>query len=225
MNGLIFDFDGLMIDTEMPEFQAWSEIYREMGFQLPFNEWVKCIGTSFNAFDPVIYLERLTGSSIEGQALKIRQEEISHSISSQQPLLPGIKDYLEFARRQDIKVGLASSSSRKWVMDHLERRSIVHYFDCICTREDVLRVKPEPDLYIAALECMGLEAKNAIAFEDSPNGIQAAKAAGLFCVAIPNQLTARLDINSADLILNNLSDMPLEEMLEHFFALSNPGEV
>ena len=87
------------------------------------------------------------------------------------------------------------------------------HFDAIKTSADVERVKPDPALYLAALDALGLDATEAIALEDSPNGIAAAKAAGLFCVAIPNAMTHDLDVSAADLRLASLADLPLAELL------------
>jgi len=112
-----------------------------------------------------------------------------------------------------LKVGVASSSTRDWVRGHLERLGILDSFDCLRCRDDVASAKPEPDLYLAVLECVGVLAAEAIAIEDSPNGVLAAKRAGMRCVAIPNSITARLDLGRADLILDSLADVTLPELL------------
>ena len=93
-------------------------------------------------------------------------------------------------------------------------RGIRGDFDCACCREDVARTKPYPDLYLAALACLGVSALETVALEDSPNGIAAAKRAGLRCVAIPNSITAQLDLSQADVILGSLAEVSLAELLE-----------
>src|SRR5260370_40757988 len=100
-----------------------------------------------------------------------------------------------------MKVGVASSSSRDWVHGHLERLGILDLFDCLCSRDDVEHVKPAPDLYLAVLACLGVNAYEAVALEDSPNGILSAQHAGLRCVAVPNPITADLDLSEARLEL------------------------
>jgi beta-phosphoglucomutase-like phosphatase (HAD superfamily) len=112
-----------------------------------------------------------------------------------------------------LKVGVASSSTRDWVRGHLARLGILESFDCLRCRDDVASAKPEPDLYISVLECLGVLASEAIAVEDSPNGVMAAKRAGLRCVAIPNSITARLDLGQADMVLGSLADLTLAELL------------
>ncbi len=131
-----------------------------------------------------------------------------------QQLLPGVIEYLVAARQLGLKTAVASSSTRKWVMDHLNRFGIGGHFDAIVCREDVKRTKPDPDLYLTALRRLGVQPDEAIAFEDSTNGIHAAKAAGLFCVAVPNLLTADLDLTKADLRLLSLDAMPLRDVIK-----------
>ena len=113
-----------------------------------------------------------------------------------------------------LRLGVASSSTNEWVKGHLARLGILESFDCIRCRDDVANAKPEPDLYLAVLECLGVRASEAIAIEDSPNGVLAAKRAGLRCVAIPNSITAQLDLGQADLLLGSLDEVTLAELLE-----------
>ena len=135
-----------------------------------------------------------------------------------QKLLPGVVEHLEAAKSIGLKLGVASSSTRDWVTGHLARLGILGRFDCVRCRDDVANAKPDPDLYIAVLECLGVLASEAIAVEDSPNGVMAAKRAGLRCVAIPNSITARLDLGQADVILGSLADVTLAELLRRVAA-------
>ncbi len=111
-------------------------------------------------------------------------------------------------------MALRWSSSRDWVKGHLERLGIVDLFDCLRARDDVEHVKPEPDLYLASLDCLGVVAAEAVAIEDSPNGITAAKSAGLRCVVVPNSITAGLDLSQADLRLASLAEITLPQLLD-----------
>jgi HAD superfamily hydrolase (TIGR01509 family) len=131
-----------------------------------------------------------------------------------QPLLPGVAGLVDSARAHGLKVGVASSSSREWVDGHLRRLGMLDRFDCVRTRDDVKNVKPEPELYLAVIDCLGVPAADALAIEDSPNGITAAKLAGLPCVAVPNPITSGLDLSEADLQLSSLADVTLSELLE-----------
>ncbi|MGQ9477993.1 MAG: HAD family hydrolase [Candidatus Bipolaricaulia bacterium] len=224
IRGLIFDFDGLILDTELPTYLAWEEICLAHGCHLPLEVWAACIGTS-REFDVLGYLEARLGRRVERAALAARRRERELELIAQQGLLPGVRDYLAEARRLKLKLGLASSSSRAWVMAHLERLGLEGEFDSLKCAEDVGvgRAKPEPDLYWAVLAELGLLPEEAIALEDSPNGILAARRAGLFCVAVPNPLTRRLSLDGADMRLDSLRDLPLEALLREVQRLRLRG--
>ncbi len=219
IKALVFDFDGLIVDTEVPIFRAWQRIYREHGQDLPLQQWLTIIGTASGPFDPVIDLAKKTGAKLDEQELKALEVLYYQEATALQQLLPGVIDYLVAARQLGLKTAVASSSTRKWVMDHLNRLGIGGRFDAIICREDVKRTKPDPDLYLTALQRLGVQPAEAIAFEDSSNGIHAAKAAGLLCVVVPNLLTVDLDLTEADLRLLTLEAMPLRDVIKEASAV------
>jgi len=223
IKALVFDFDGLIVDTEVPIFRAWQRIYREHGQELPLARWLTIIGTASGPFDPVIDLAKKTGAKLDGPELKALEVLYYQEATALQQLLPGVVDYLVTARQLGLKTAVASSSTRTWVMDHLNRFGIGGHFDAIVCREDVKRTKPDPDLYLTALQRLGARPDEAIAFEDSTNGIHAAKAAGLFCVVVPNLLTVDLDLTEADLRLLTLEAMPLPEVINQASAARKRG--
>ena len=223
IKALVFDFDGLIVDTEVPIFRAWQRIYREHGQELPLARWLTIIGTASGPFDPVIDLAKKTGAKLDGPELKALEVLYYQEATALQQLLPGVIDYLVTARQLGLKTAVASSSTRTWVMDHLNRFGIGGHFDAIVCREDVKRTKPDPDLYSTALQRLGARPDEAIAFEDSTNGIHAAKAAGLFCVVVPNLLTVDLDLTEADLRLLTLEAMPLREVINQASAARKRG--
>jgi HAD superfamily hydrolase (TIGR01509 family) len=223
IKALVFDFDGLIVDTEVPIFRAWQRIYREHGQELPLARWLTIIGTASGPFDPVIDLAKKTGAKLDGPELKALEVLYYQEATALQQLLPGVVDYLVTARQLGLKTAVASSSTRTWVMDHLNRFGIGGHFDAIVCREDVKRTKPDPDLYLTALRRLGAGPDEAIAFEDSSNGIHAAKAAGLFCVVVPNLLTVDLDLTEADLRLLTLEAMPLREVIDQASAARKRG--
>jgi HAD superfamily hydrolase (TIGR01509 family) len=213
IRALIFDFDGLILETEEPIYRSWKEVYEARGVALPFELWVKTVGSSNQAFHPQRYLEQRLGAPLPQDVLDRRIARRVELVLAE-PLMPGVADLAEAARAQGMKVGVASSSSRDWVRGHLERLGIVDLIDCLRTRDDVEHVKPDPDLYLASLDCLGVAAGEAVAIEDSPNGITAAKSAGLRCVVVPNSITAGLDLSQADLRLTSLADVTLPQLLE-----------
>jgi HAD superfamily hydrolase (TIGR01509 family) len=214
IKALVFDFDGLIVDTEVPIFRAWQRIYREHGHELPLDRWLTIIGTSSREFDPVKELGNRIGENLDEAALDTLERLYYAEATALQQLLPGVAEYLTVAHRLGLKTAIASSSTRKWVMEHLERFGIGGQFDAIVCREDVKKTKPDPELYRAALKRLDVQPDEAIALEDSSNGILAAKAAGLYCVVVPNLLTADLDLTEADLRLLSLEAMSLPALLE-----------
>jgi len=212
IRAIVFDFDGLILDTEGPEFQAWGEIYAAHGVRLDLATWAVCIGTA-NVFDPYADLEARVGRPVERDEVRARRRQRNHELLAVQEVQPGVVDYLARAKDLGLGLGVASSSPRSWVAGHLERLGLLESFDCLSCADDVDRVKPDPDLYLLALARLGVSANQAIALEDSPNGILAAKRAGIFCVAIPNPLTSQLSLDHADLRIRSLADVTLEDLL------------
>jgi HAD superfamily hydrolase (TIGR01509 family) len=213
IKGLIFDFDGLILDTEEPEYRAWQEIYAGFGQTLRFDDWAQTIGSNHDKFNPITHLEDTTGISLNYSKILNQQQQRSLRYVTKQKLLPGVMELITGAKQQGYKLAIASSSPWKWVGWNLTRFELLQTFSYICTGDDVERIKPEPDLFLCALYKMGLSSNEAIAFEDAPLGIQAAKEAGLTCIAIPNEMTRRLDVSKADLILDNL-ELPIENIIE-----------
>jgi HAD superfamily hydrolase (TIGR01509 family) len=213
IRALVFDFDGLILDTEMPAFQAWDEIFREHGVELSRERWFDYIGREGGWFDVYAHLEELTGRPVDREALKDRRAARRDELVAAQQLLHGVVDLFREAKAGGMKVGIASSSRRDWVCGHLERLAFMEGWDAIVCRDDVEHAKPAPDLYLRAAELLGVAPREAVALEDSPNGIRAAKAAGMWCIAVPNPLTSDLDHTQADVRLGSLADVPLEDLL------------
>src|SRR5438105_784230 len=213
IRAIVFDFDGLILDTEEPVYRSWLEVYEAHGEELPFERWVQIVGAPATGFHPQYPLEERLGRPLPKEVLDRRIGRRTEMILAQQ-LLPGVIPHLDAARGLGLKLGVASSSTAEWVRGHLVRLGILERFDCLRCRDDVAHAKPEPDLYVAVLDCLGVKAREAIAVEDSPNGIAAAKRAGMRCVAIPNSITAQLDLSEADLRLTSLAEMTLRQLLD-----------
>jgi HAD superfamily hydrolase (TIGR01509 family) len=204
--GFIFDFDGLLIDTETPEFIAWQEVYSDYGYVFPDDLWYKTIGSNQDAFEPVQHLLSLKSNEVTGENIRQQhQQKFQKRLEDALPL-EGVIDLLRFANSHAIKCAVASSANKKWVTSHLQKTNLLTYFAVICTQEDVKRVKPSPDLYLLAMQNLCIHPSEAVAFEDSPNGVTAAKAAGLYCVAVPNPTTRILSFHHADEVLPTLCE-------------------
>jgi HAD superfamily hydrolase (TIGR01509 family) len=210
---VIFDFDGLILDTETPILEAWKQAYREHGCELALEDWQHGLGTH-EGFDPFAQLERLSGRSLAREPLLERVRERNRRHCEAQGLLPGVAERLGEARALGLGAAVASSSSCAWVTGWLERFGLRPLLDCVCARDDVARVKPAPDLFLLAAERLAVPAAACLVFEDSPNGIRAARAAGMRCVAVPNAVTRNLALPEADLVLESLAELRLGQILE-----------
>ncbi len=213
IKGVIFDFDGLILDTEIPSFRAWQRIFARYGGVLTLAAWADYVGRAPEAFDPCDQLERATGREVDREAVQREELDLEMEMILAQPILPGVVAALDDAVRLGLRLGIASSSSRQWVLEHLARLGLDERFECVCCSDDVVHTKPAADLYLAALDGLDLRPEEAVALEDSPHGVRAAQAAGIFCVAIPNDLTRDFPLDHADLRLSSLEGVRLEELL------------
>jgi len=213
IRAIVFDFDGLILDTEEPIYRSWLEVYEAHGEALPFERWVQTVGSTTAEFHPQHHLEERLGRPLTQEVIERRIGRRTEMILAQQ-LLPGILQHVDAAKSLGLKLGVASSATRDWVRGHLDRLGILGRFDCVRCRDDVASAKPAPDLYIAVLDCLGVSPAEALALEDSPNGVIAAKRTGMRCVAIPNSITAQLDLSAADIVLPSLSEVTLPELLQ-----------
>jgi HAD superfamily hydrolase (TIGR01509 family) len=214
IRAIIFDFDGLILETEGPIFQSWQECYQELGGELSLEKWGTIIGMSEGVFDPFDDLEAQLGKTIDRAAIAPGRQARERELVAAQSVLPGVESYLRAAMEMGLKIGLASSSPCVWVEGHLKRLNLFDYFECIRASDDVKHTKPAPDLFLATLECLEVASKEAIVLEDSPNGVEAARKANIFVVAVPNDLTRQLDLDHANMRLDSLADMPLAELLQ-----------
>ena len=216
VRAFLFDFDGLILDTEFAARAGWERLYREHGHELPTDLWATLVGTTHAPWDPMGHLEELVGEPLERDALNERRYAHEIALIEAEELRPGIAEYLAAARQHGLRRAIVSSSNRAWVDMHLERLEEDAGWDAICTADrDPARAKPRPVLYLEALELLDVAAREAVAFEDSPNGVLAAKAAGVFCVAVPNNVTRDLGLDEAgaDLVLDSLAELPPETLL------------
>ena len=212
IRALVFDFDGLILETETPALESWAEIYREHGHEVPMDLWHGYIGSD-TGFDPAGHLAALVGEGFDRVATKARRDARKSELIAGLEVMVGVREYIEDAKRLGLRLAVASSSSRAWVLGHLERLRLNADWDAVRTSDDVARTKPAPDLYFSAVAALGVAPAEAVAFEDSANGIAAAKDAGLLCVAVPNALTAGMDLSRADLRLTSLAETPLASVL------------
>lgn len=214
MRALVLDFDGLILDTETAVFGAWQHVFESFDLTFDRAEWLNGIGTDSQNFDPMDQLRSHTGGSLDPDAIHARRRNWVESFLEELDPMPGVRQLLEDAARLNLSTAVASSSPRDWVEPHLRRIGLEHHFEAIVTRDDVDRAKPHPDLYLRALDRLGAGAGEAIAIEDSENGVTAARAAGMACVAVPGPMTLEMDFSHASLVLPTLADQTLASLID-----------
>ena len=214
IRAVIFDFDGLIVDTETPALRSWQEIFEEYGQELTMDWWAQFVGRGESG-GTTEHLERLVGRALDADGLRTRRRVRHIEMVEAQPILPGVEDRIAEAKALGLKLGVASSSPRAWVGSHLERLGLIHNFHAVRCRDDadVLVGKPDPAVYLAAMRDLDVAAGEAIALEDSPRGVEAARRAGVFTVAVPNDITRRMGDPAADLTLDSMADMTLEQLI------------
>lgn len=186
LRAVVFDFDGTILDTETREFLQWQQLYRQHGRELALSDWQRGIGT-WDAFDPWAGLP----DEVQADRETIHADLHARTVADigEQDLRPGVRGVLEGLHAAGWPLALATSSDRRWVTRWLEQHRLLHLFTVLCTRDDVRRVKPDPELYVLAAQRLGLPAGACLAVEDSLNGGLAAVAAGLRLVVVPNDVT------------------------------------
>jgi HAD superfamily hydrolase (TIGR01509 family) len=208
---IVFDFDGLIVDTENPGFISWQEIYQEFGATLHIDDWRHATGY-VGGFDPAIHLEQLLGRHLDWSQIIPRREARNWELTVQARVLPGIESLFRAAREYQLRVGVASNSENGWVEGGLRRLGLREYVDAVVSRDMVLNPKPAPDIYLKTVQTLQVEPDQAVALEDSEPGCRAAKNAGLKAVAIPNRFSERQDLSVADLIVKSAAELTLDRL-------------
>jgi HAD superfamily hydrolase (TIGR01509 family) len=216
IRAILFDFDGLILDTETASRAGWEWLYREHGHELPPDRWASIVGTT-GAWSPMDHLEELVGEPLERETLNRRRYAHEISMIEAEELRPGIAEYLDAATRLGLKRAIVSSSSRAWIDMHLARLERDVGWDAIVTADhDPARAKPSPAMYLEALDLLDVGPDEAVVLEDSPNGVRAALDAGIFVVAVPNEVTRDYGLGDADLVVGSLAELPPDELLRRF---------
>ncbi|MFD1427366.1 HAD family hydrolase [Kroppenstedtia sanguinis] len=213
MKAVIFDFDGLILDTET----AWYESYRKTlleyyQFDLPLEEFVKCVGSDDTVL--FVYLQEKLGDALDADLIRTRAKMWHTEKVKEAQAREGVAQYLEDARKADLKIALATSSTREWATTHLTNLNLISYFDHLITQDDVKRIKPAPDLFLKTLDVLGIQPHEGIVFEDSLNGLIAANRSNLPTVIIPNPVTEGLPFEKYHLKLTSMAEMSLDEVLQ-----------
>jgi len=203
IQAVIFDMDGLMIDSEPLHKEAWRVTLRRFGYEMDEALFAQLVGLRTSE-DAVLLREHFH--------LPVRADALAHqrndlflaSLPGRVKEMPGLRELTAEMGRRGLRRALATSGERRYVDAVMRELSLDGVFDAIAVAEDVARGKPAPDVYLFAAQRLGLSPAHCLVLEDAPNGVLAAKAAGMRCVAEPNEMTRSLDLSAADAILPSL---------------------
>jgi len=214
LQALVFDFDGLILDTETPQFHTVAAAFVEHGVVLDRADWQDIIGTAGHPHWSEMLADALGDRAADVDFDAVRQQRLEeyHALLEDLEPLAGVVDLVDAAFDAGLGLAVASSSPLYWVDGHLTRLGLRDRFASVHTRDHVERTKPAPDLFQRAVEALGTDPARAVALEDSPHGVTAAKAAGLVAVACPNEITSGQAFDHADLVVESLERVSLADL-------------
>lgn len=207
ISAVLFDFDGVLVDTEWAIYQAWLRTFQNHGHDLPLDVYTRCIGSDFATWSPKTHLEDLTGLGFDWHDLDARRQEKILDDLSQEGTMQGVIPLLEQLAQSGIRRAVVSSSSHHWVDGWLEKLDFAYHFETVVCRGDAARIKPAPDLYQEAARRLNLTHRDCLVIEDSLNGVKSAKAAGMPVWIVPNRVTSGLDFSEADRVFSSLTEI------------------
>lgn len=216
LQGLVFDFDGTIVDTETPEYESARAVWAHYGLQLDHGFWESHVGAS--NFDWLAQLATEVGEGFDAHEADRRRFEIHRVLIEKTSPNPGVVDLMVAAAERAIPVAIATNAPGVWPEHHLERMGIRHHVGPIISIDDVRRGKPHPDPFALACERIGADPRRCVAFEDSEIGVTSAVAAGLYVVAVPHHLSANHDVSPAHQVRETLAGLTIDELIEAVVA-------
>jgi putative hydrolase of the HAD superfamily len=211
---IIFDLDGLIIETEAVYCHIWQREFRKVGLTFDMVGYQNLIGAHHivNGYRPNQQLADHLNNGVSARELRLAVEREALQTIQHEEALPGVLQVLDEAAKRGVLLAVGSSSEREWVHGHLKRLGIFDRFDTVVTADDVNKnAKPEPDIYLKVLENLDVAPQHAIVLEDSNNGVVAAYRAGIRVIAVPNEVTIGQDFSLATAIIPNLEALNLHD--------------
>jgi HAD superfamily hydrolase (TIGR01509 family) len=211
VEAVVFDFDGLIVDTEWSIYEMAAATFSEFDIELPVPVWATIVGLA----DESDWWGRLcetNGWEVDREEWWRRYRAIDRSFRDSLPALPGVTELLDDLRAAEVPCGIASSSGRDWIEGHLGRLGLLERFATVAGVDRTGVGKPAPDVYVLACQDLDAEPARSIAVEDSAHGIAAAKAAGMVCVTVPSRITRHTDLSAADLSVASLADIGVADL-------------
>jgi HAD superfamily hydrolase (TIGR01509 family) len=203
IKAVIFDFDGVLMDTELLAFRAWQRKLSSMGFVFGEEDFRAMLG--MDAQQTVGYIQARTGLTTDFQALLVQHEELMQSIlEGDLEAVPGAFDLLMDLFKQNYPLAVASNSSSAYVSKALKGLRLDHFFTAVLGREQAANGKPAADVYLAAAAALSVIPAQCLAVEDSSVGVKAAVAAGMRCLAIPAPSIPPVEFRQASAVFDSL---------------------
>ena len=210
LDAVVFDFDGLVIDSEWAIYETARAAFAVHGHELAVEAWSSIVGLGEDDDDRA-WSTLVSAMGIEG--FEMATFSVTHAAQDRSnrdalPLLPGVKTLVDGLLAAGVPIGVASSSSVEWIERHLGRLGLRHRFGTLVGADVVGGIgKPAPDVYLRACADLGAEPAHSVALEDSAHGVTAAKAAGMRVVAVPSRITRFNDFDHADLVVGSLEHL------------------
>jgi len=218
---LVFDFDGLICDTETVVFESVRHVFRAHGVELTLAEWLPAVGAAeAPAWEAV--LEASVGRPLDREMLRAARQGHSDELMAVTAVLPGVDALLAAAHAAGVPCGMASNSPRSWVTGNLERLGLAERFDVVVAVDEVTNPKPHPEPYLRAVAALGASPASAVGLEDTLIGVTAARRAGLYTVAVPGPMSAHHDFAGADLVVDSLAAVTLPALGEGVARRARP---
>lgn len=215
LKALIFDFDGVIVDTET----QWYEIYRdwlkeEYNYALNIRDYLVCVGA--NSRELFAFLRGAIGPEVDGEAFERSATDEFIRRSSVLPPMKGVEALIKDAKARGLKLAIATSATRRKPESHLKRLGLLEYFDAFSTAELCENIKPAPDLFLKAAELLKVSPEECLAIEDSGNGLISANRAGMRCLLVPNDITRHCEFEPCYKRVDSLADVDLTEIEKDF---------
>ena len=212
VRAIIFDFDGLLMDTESTSFLSWQYEWSQWGLALEVADFFVDHGGDVTE-DRYAMLAAAAGPRFDRALSHRRRVAYREKLHEELDLADGLRGWLDEAASLGLRLAVASSSPLEWLATHLGRAGVLDMFEVLAGGDEVGRHKPAPDVYQLALGRLSLSSAAAVAVEDTAHGVTAAQAAGMRCIAIPNPFVAPERVRHADLVLPSASQLRLADAL------------
>lgn len=207
---VIFDMDGTIVDTTRLEYDAWDRMFREQGVEFTYDEYIQVLGAKGSE----IVKDRVNETEDKIEQLLDKKEAYFKEIAGKNDLklIPHVEKLMQEIKNIPLKMALATGASREKMEFVLKKFHIKHFFDAIVTADDVKNGKPDPEVFLKAAQELKVDPKKCIVMEDASNGAEAAKAAGMTCIAITST-RGKNQLQKADVVVNSYQDLTIQDFL------------